>query len=68
VNKKVGAILRQIVEDPELRRKLADNPTEALAELGVDLTPDELAEVRGGGMFAPPYVPVGPVVGGDNKK
>lgn len=68
---KLATLLERIVDDQVLRRELAQDPVGTLARLGIEVDHDEAALLleRAGVStttnFAPPYVPVGPVVGGD---
>ncbi|HZO13467.1 MAG TPA: hypothetical protein VFB62_09410 [Polyangiaceae bacterium] len=68
---KLATLLERIVDDQVLRRELAQDPVATLARLGIEVDHDEAtlllerAGVSTTTNFAPPYVPVGPAVGGD---
>lgn len=41
----IGAVVRRAIEHPEFRRRLVDNPTEALSAHGFALEEAEMAEI-----------------------
>ncbi len=45
-NEMIGAVVRRAVEHPEFRRRLLDNPQEALTSHGFALEDAELAEIE----------------------
>jgi hypothetical protein len=45
-NEMIGAVVRRAMEHPEFRRKLADNPKEALAAHGFALDEPDMAELE----------------------
>lgn len=45
-NEMIGAVVRRALEHPEFRRKLLDNPREALTSHGFALEDAELAEIE----------------------
>ena len=45
-NEMIGAIVRRAMEHPEFRRRLLDNPNEALAAPGFALESAEMAEIE----------------------
>ena len=45
-NEMIGAVVRRAMEHPEFRRKLLDNPQEALTSHGFALEDAELAEIE----------------------
>ena len=45
-NEMIGAVVRRAMEHPEFRRKLLDNPREALTSHGFALEDAELAEIE----------------------
>jgi hypothetical protein len=45
-NEMIGAVVRRAMEHPEFRRRLIDNPQEALAAHGFALEEDDLAEIE----------------------
>lgn len=45
-NEMIGAVVRRAMEHPEFRRKLIDNPQEALTSHGFALGEAELAEIE----------------------
>ena len=45
-NEMIGAVVRRAMEHPEFRRKLMDNPQEALTSHGFALEDAELAELE----------------------
>ena len=44
-NEMIGAVVRRAIEHPEFRRRLMDNPQEALAAHGFALEASDLAEI-----------------------
>jgi len=45
-NEMIGAVVRRAIEHPEFRRKLMDNPQEALQSHGFALEDADLAELE----------------------
>ena len=45
-NEMIGAVVRRAMEHPEFRRRLLDNPSDALAAHGFALEDAELAEIN----------------------
>jgi hypothetical protein len=45
-NEMIGAVVRRAMEHPEFRKKLMDNPQEALTSHGFALEDAELAEIE----------------------
>jgi hypothetical protein len=45
-NEMIGAVVRRAMEHPEFRRRLLDNPNEALAAHGFALESAEMAEIE----------------------
>ena len=45
-NEMIGAVVRRAVEHPEFRKRLMENPQEALASHGFALEDAELAEIE----------------------
>jgi len=45
-NEMIGAVVRRAMEHPEFRRKLLDNPLEALTSHGFALEDAEMAEIE----------------------
>lgn len=45
-NEMIGAVVRRAIEHPEFRRKLLDNPQDALSSHGFALEDAELAEIN----------------------
>jgi hypothetical protein len=45
-NEMIGAVVRRAMEHPEFRRKLVDNPQEALAAHGFALDEPDMAELE----------------------
>lgn len=45
-NEMIGAVVRRAIEHPEFRRKLMDNPNEALEAHGFALEESDLAEIN----------------------
>ena len=45
-NEMIGAVVRRAMEHPEFRRKLVDNPKEALATHGFALDESDMAELE----------------------
>ncbi|HEX9160869.1 MAG TPA: hypothetical protein VF980_04110 [Thermoanaerobaculia bacterium] len=45
-NEMIGAVVRRAMEHPEFRRRLLDNPQEALTSHGFALEDAELAEIE----------------------
>ena len=45
-NEMIGAVVRRALEHPEFRRKLVDNPKEALAAHGFALDEPDMAELE----------------------
>lgn len=45
-NEMIGAVVRRAIEHPEFRRRLIENPREALAAHGFALEDAELAEIE----------------------
>jgi hypothetical protein len=45
-NEMIGAVVRRAMEHPEFRRRLIDNPKEALAAHGFALEDSDLAEIE----------------------
>ena len=45
-NEMIGAVVRRAMEHPEFRKKLLDNPQEALTSHGFALEAAELAEIE----------------------
>jgi hypothetical protein len=45
-NEMIGAVVRRAIEHPEFRRKLIDNPQEALRSHGFALEDDDMAEIE----------------------
>ena len=45
-NEMIGAVVRRAMEHPEFRRRLLDNPGDALAAHGFALEPAEMAEIE----------------------
>ena len=44
-NEMIGAVVRRAIEHPEFRRRLIDNPQEALAAHGFVLEDSDMAEI-----------------------
>ena len=44
-NEMIGAVVRRAIEHPEFRRRLVDNPQEALNSHGFALEDSEMAEI-----------------------
>jgi hypothetical protein len=45
-NEMIGAVVRRAIEHPEFRRRLAENPQDALTSHGFALEEAELAEIE----------------------
>jgi hypothetical protein len=45
-NEMIGAVVRRAIEHPEFRRRLVENPQEALAAHGFALEDSDLAEIE----------------------
>lgn len=45
-NEMIGAVVRRAIEHPEFRRRLIDNPQEALAAHGFALEEPDMAEIE----------------------
>lgn len=45
-NEMIGAVVRRAIEHPEFRRRLVDDPRNALADHGFALEDAELAEIE----------------------
>ncbi|MGZ8829210.1 MAG: hypothetical protein ACXW2Q_02405 [Thermoanaerobaculia bacterium] len=45
-NEMIGAVVRRVIEHPEFRKKLMENPHEALTSHGFALEDAELAEIE----------------------
>jgi hypothetical protein len=45
-NEMIGAVVRRAIEHPEFRRRLVDNPQEALGSHGFALEEAEMAEIE----------------------
>ena len=45
-NEMIGAVVRRAIEHPEFRRRLMDNPQDALASHGFALEASDLAEIE----------------------
>lgn len=45
-NEMIGAVVRRAMEHPEFRRRLIENPHDALQTHGFALEPPELAEIE----------------------
>jgi len=45
-NEMIGAVVRRAIQHPEFRKKLMDNPQEALATHGFALEQSDLAEIE----------------------
>ena len=45
-NEMIGAVVRRAIEHPEFRRRLVENPKEALTTHGFALESNELAEIE----------------------
>ena len=45
-NEMIGAVVRRAIEHPEFRRKLIENPGEALEAHGFALESNEMAEIQ----------------------
>jgi hypothetical protein len=45
-NEMIGAVVRRAIEHPEFRKRLVDNPQEALAAHGFALEDTDLAEIE----------------------
>lgn len=45
-NEMIGAVVRRAIEHPEFRRRLIENPNEALATHGFALESNEMAEIE----------------------
>ena len=45
-NEMIGAVVRRAIEHPEFRRKLVENPQEALSAHGFALEENEMAEIE----------------------
>lgn len=45
-NEMIGAVVRRAIEHPEFRRRLVDNPQDALQSHGFALEQDDLAELE----------------------
>ena len=45
-NEMIGAVVRRAIEHPEFRRRLVENPKDALANHGFALESNELAEIE----------------------
>lgn len=46
-NEMIGAVVRRAIEHPEFRRRLVDNPQEALSAHGFALEEADMAEING---------------------
>ena len=46
-NEMIGAVVRRAIEHPEFRRRLLENPEEALTAHGFALESEDLAEIEG---------------------
>ncbi|HEX9983330.1 MAG TPA: hypothetical protein VGF69_08700 [Thermoanaerobaculia bacterium] len=45
-NEMIGAVVRRAIEHPEFRRRLIDNPHDALTSHGFALEANEMAEIE----------------------
>jgi hypothetical protein len=45
-NEMIGAVVRRAIEHPEFRRRLVDNPQEALSAHGFALEDSDMAEIE----------------------
>lgn len=45
-NEMIGAVVRRAIEHPEFRRRLIDDPAEALATHGFALEANEMSEIE----------------------
>ena len=45
-NEMIGAVVRRAIEHPEFRRRLVDNPQEALRSHGFALEDSDMAEIE----------------------
>jgi hypothetical protein len=45
-NEMIGAVVRRAIEHPEFRKKLVENPQEALSSHGFALEDNEMAEIE----------------------
>lgn len=45
-NEMIGAVVRRVIEHPEFRRRLMDNPQDALQSHGFALEDAEMAEIE----------------------
>ena len=45
-NEMIGAVVRRAIEHPEFRRRLVENPQDALTSHGFALESNELAEIE----------------------
>jgi hypothetical protein len=45
-NEMIGAVVRRAMEHPEFRRRLVENPQDALATHGFALEANEMAEIQ----------------------
>ena len=45
-NEMIGAVVRRAIEHPEFRRRLIDNPQEALQAHGFALEDEDMAEIE----------------------
>lgn len=45
-NEMIGAVVRRAIEHPEFRRRLVENPQEALTAHGFALESNEMAEIE----------------------
>jgi len=45
-NEMIGAVVRRAIEHPEFRRRLVENPQDALSSHGFALESNELDEIR----------------------
>ena len=45
-NEMIGAVVRRAIEHPEFRKKLVENPQEALSAHGFALEDNEMAEIE----------------------
>ncbi len=46
-NEMIGAVVRRAMEHPEFRRRLVENPQEALTDHGFALEREDMAEIEG---------------------
>jgi hypothetical protein len=71
-NDKLAVVLDRLIDDSVLRRELTQDPVGTLARLGIEVDVEEAelilerVGVSTSSKFAPPYVPIGPVLTGNS--